>query len=136
MVWFTACWMFAAGRDGMSALSLHRTLGIGSYPMAWAMLYRLRSVLVSPGRERLTGMSSSPRGQLAEERAAWVITWAILASGVQKTRTPAERGLHLDPAGPALRAARRAEASASCSQAVTFTASTSIQDSAVLADSR
>jgi transposase-like protein len=55
-VWFTACWMFATGKDGMSALSLQRALEIGSYPTAWAMLHRLRSVLVRPGRERLSGM--------------------------------------------------------------------------------
>ena len=54
-VWFTACWMFAAQKDGVSALSLQRALEIGSYPTAWAMLHRLRSVLVRPGRERLTG---------------------------------------------------------------------------------
>jgi hypothetical protein len=30
MVWFTACWMFATGKDGMSALSLHWALEIGS----------------------------------------------------------------------------------------------------------
>jgi transposase-like protein len=55
-VWFTACWMFATGKDGLSALSLQRALEIGSYPTAWAMLHRLRSVLVRPGRERLSGM--------------------------------------------------------------------------------
>ncbi len=54
-VWFTACWMFAAQKDGISALSLQRALEIGSYPTAWAMLHRLRSVLVRPGRDRLTG---------------------------------------------------------------------------------
>ena len=54
-VWFTACWMFASGKDGVSALSLQRTLEIGSYATAWAMLHRLRSVLVRPGRDRLTG---------------------------------------------------------------------------------
>ena len=48
--------MFATGKDGMSALGLQRALEIGSYPTAWAMLHRLRSVLVRPGRERLTGM--------------------------------------------------------------------------------
>jgi transposase-like protein len=52
-VWFTACWMFAAHKDGISALSLQRSLEIGSYPTAWAMLHRLRSVLVRPGRDRL-----------------------------------------------------------------------------------
>jgi hypothetical protein len=54
-VWFTACWMFATAKDGVSALTLQRSLGLGSYQTAWAMLHRLRSVLVRPGRERLTG---------------------------------------------------------------------------------
>ena len=54
-VWFTACWLFASGKDGISALSLQRTLEIGSYQTAWALLHRLRSVLVRPGRERLAG---------------------------------------------------------------------------------
>jgi transposase-like protein len=54
-VWFTACWLFASQKDGISALSLQRQLEIGSYQTAWAMLHRLRSVLVRPGRERLRG---------------------------------------------------------------------------------
>jgi transposase-like protein len=54
-VWFAACWHFATGKDGISALSLKRTLEFGSYQTAWAMLHRLRSVLVRPGRDRLTG---------------------------------------------------------------------------------
>ena len=54
-VWFAACWNFACGKDGISALSLKRTLEIGSYQTAWAMLHRLRSVLVRPDRELLRG---------------------------------------------------------------------------------
>jgi len=54
-VWFSACWLFATGKDGISALSLKRTLEIGSYQTAWAMLHRLRSVLVRPRRDRLAG---------------------------------------------------------------------------------
>jgi transposase-like protein len=54
-VWFTACWLFASQKDGISALSLKRLLEIGSYQTAWAMLGRLRSVLVRPERERLRG---------------------------------------------------------------------------------
>jgi len=54
-VWFTACWLFTSGKDGISAQSLQRTLEIGSYQTAWAMLHRLRSVLVRPGRDRLAG---------------------------------------------------------------------------------
>ncbi len=55
-VWFSACWIFATEKRGVSAQSIQRTLGIGSYQTAWAMLHRLRSVLVRPGRERLQGM--------------------------------------------------------------------------------
>jgi hypothetical protein len=54
-VWFAASWLFATQKDGVSALSLKRALKIGSYQTAWAMLHRMRSVLVHPGRERLTG---------------------------------------------------------------------------------
>ena len=55
-VWFAAAWLFATGKDGISALSLKRTLEIGSYQTAWAMLHRLRSVLVRPGRDLLSGL--------------------------------------------------------------------------------
>jgi hypothetical protein len=54
-VWFTACWLFATQKNGVSALSLRRGLEISSYQTAWAMLHRLRSVLVRPGRDRLAG---------------------------------------------------------------------------------
>jgi hypothetical protein len=54
-VWFMAMWLFATQKDGVSAQSLQRTLEIGSYQTAWAMLHRLRSVLIRPGRERLRG---------------------------------------------------------------------------------
>jgi transposase-like protein len=54
-VWFTACWLFATQKDGFSALSLQRSLDIGAYQTAWAMLHRVRSVLVRAGRERLQG---------------------------------------------------------------------------------
>ena len=55
-VWFNACWLFASGKDGISALSLKRTLEISSYQTAWTMLHRLPAVLVRPGRNRLSGM--------------------------------------------------------------------------------
>jgi len=53
--WFTACWLFAAQEDGISALSLQQSLEIGSYQTSWAMLHRLRSVLVRPGQDPLAG---------------------------------------------------------------------------------
>jgi transposase-like protein len=55
-VWFMACWLFTTGKDGISAQSLMRTLEIGSYQTVWHMLHRLRSALVRPSRERLSGV--------------------------------------------------------------------------------
>ena len=55
-VWFHACWLFATAKDGISAQHLQRSLEIGSYQTAWAMLHRLRQVLVRPGRDRLAGV--------------------------------------------------------------------------------
>src|SRR5436305_14817625 len=54
-VWFTACWLFATQKDGVSAQSLQRSLEIGCYPTACAMLHRLRSVPVRPVRDRPSG---------------------------------------------------------------------------------
>ena len=50
-----ACWLSATAKDGISARSLQRFLEIGSYQTTWAMLGRLRSVLVRPGRDWLAG---------------------------------------------------------------------------------
>ena len=55
MVWFSVCWHFATGKDGISALSLKRSLEIGSYQTVWAILHRLRSALIRSDRERLCG---------------------------------------------------------------------------------
>jgi len=69
-VWFTACWLFATQKDGISALSLQRALEIGSYQTAWAMLGRLRSVLVRPGRDRLSGTVAADETYIGGEEAS------------------------------------------------------------------
>ena len=42
-------------KHGVSALGVQRSLGLGSYQTAWAMLHRYRAAMVRPGRERLAG---------------------------------------------------------------------------------
>jgi hypothetical protein len=54
--WLAAVWLASAEENGVSALALQRTLGIGSYETAWAMLHRLRRAMVPPGSERLSGL--------------------------------------------------------------------------------
>ena len=54
-LWFAAAWEMSTRKNGVSALYIQQTLGIGSYQTAWAMLHRLRTVMVLPGRELLRG---------------------------------------------------------------------------------
>jgi len=54
-VWFAAAWYMTSAKNGVSAKTLHRLLGFGSYQTAWTMLHRFRAAMVRPGRDRLTG---------------------------------------------------------------------------------
>ena len=53
-VWFQAIWLVTNQKSGVSALGLHRTLGLSRYETAWAILHKLRRAMVRPGREPLT----------------------------------------------------------------------------------
>lgn len=55
-IWFRAMWYVTSQKNGVSALGLQRSLGLGSYETAWAMLHKLRRAMVRPGRERLYGV--------------------------------------------------------------------------------
>ncbi|NCC30851.1 MAG: hypothetical protein EOM24_02370 [Chloroflexia bacterium] len=67
-VWFDACWLFDTGKDEL-VLTLKRTLDIGSYQTAWAVLHRLRSVLMRPGRDRLRGMVEADETYIGVQEA-------------------------------------------------------------------
>src|SRR5262249_278799 len=54
-VWFTACWLFATQKDGVSAQSLQRSLEIGSYPTAAAVPHPPPSGPGPPGPDPLPG---------------------------------------------------------------------------------
>ena len=55
-VWFTAAWLVATHRNGMSARQLWLQLGLGSYKSAWLLLRKLRAAMVDPDREPLAGL--------------------------------------------------------------------------------
>ena len=54
-VWFEASWCVTSAKNGVSAKTLQRLLGFGSYQTAWTMLHRFRTAMVRPGREQLRG---------------------------------------------------------------------------------
>jgi transposase-like protein len=53
--WFATAWYVTGTKHGVSALSLQRVLGLGSYETAWSLLHKLRRAMVRPGRDRLSG---------------------------------------------------------------------------------
>ena len=53
--WFAAAWQVTNEKPGVSALSLERALGLGSYETAWTLLHKLRRAMVRPERDRLAG---------------------------------------------------------------------------------
>jgi len=54
-LWFRAIWQVTSQKNGASALTVQRTLGLGSYKTAWTWLHKLRRAMVRPGRDRLAG---------------------------------------------------------------------------------
>lgn len=54
-VWFAAAWHMTAAKNGVSAKTLHRILGFGSYATAWAMLHRFRCAISNAGHDMLCG---------------------------------------------------------------------------------
>lgn len=54
-VWFAAAWHMTAAKNGVSAKTLHRLMGFGSYETAWAMLHRFRGAIGHAERTRLSG---------------------------------------------------------------------------------
>jgi len=49
-------WHATNPKNGASALTIKRLLGLGSYQTAWVWLHKLRRAMVRPGRDRLDGV--------------------------------------------------------------------------------
>lgn len=54
-LWFYAIWWITSQKNGVSALSLQRFLGIGSYETSWLLLHKIRSAMVFSDRSLLAG---------------------------------------------------------------------------------
>ena len=52
---FQAMWYIVCQKQGVSALGLQGILGLGSYRTVWSWLHKLRTAMVRPGRDLLSG---------------------------------------------------------------------------------
>ena len=55
-VWFHAMWLLTNQKNGASARSLQRQLGLSRYETTWTVLHKLRRAMMRPGRDRLRGL--------------------------------------------------------------------------------
>jgi hypothetical protein len=55
LAWFRAAWLITSQKNGVSAKSLPRELGLGSYRTAWTLHHKLRKAMVRPDQAKLSG---------------------------------------------------------------------------------
>jgi transposase-like protein len=55
-LWLRAIWLITNQKNGVSAVSLQRQLGLERYETAWVWLHKLRRAMVRPGRDQLSGI--------------------------------------------------------------------------------
>ena len=92
VLWFRAIFEVTASKQGVSAAELQRKLGLGSYQTAWSWLTKIRTAMVRPNREPLSGEveidesyvggpEPGKPGRAAEDKA-------IVAAAVEKRGKP------------------------------------------------
>jgi len=95
--WFRAMWWMTNQKTGLSGLGLQRMLGLGSYRTAWMMLHKLRSTMIRPGRDRLSGivevdeayvggLEEGVRGRQTEKKSLIVVAAQKDGTGIGRIR--------------------------------------------------
>ena len=96
-LWFQAMWWMTTQRNGASALGLQRVLGLKQYQTAWTWLHKLRSAMVRPGRDLLSGtvevdesyvggLEEGLRGRLTETKALIAVAAQEEGRGIGRIR--------------------------------------------------
>jgi transposase-like protein/DNA-directed RNA polymerase subunit RPC12/RpoP len=95
-MWFRAMWHVTNEKTGVSAASLQRALGLGSYQTAWTWLQKLRRAMVRPGRDRLSGeievetliggKEEGVRGRQTHSKMLVVIAAQVRGTGIGRIR--------------------------------------------------
>src|SRR3972149_10849556 len=96
-MWFWAIWYVTSQKNGASAMSVQRLLGLGSYSTAWTWLHKLRRAMVRPGRDRLRGTAEVDGnywggeeegviGRLTEDKALIIVAAEEDGKGIGRIR--------------------------------------------------
>lgn len=97
VLWFRTIWWLTGQKNGASALSIQKIMGLGSYKTAWAWLHKLRRAMITPGRDNLSGIvevdetyiggkKPGKRGRGAEGKSLVIIAVEINGSRIGRVR--------------------------------------------------
>lgn len=96
-LWFQAMWWITTQKNGASALGLQQVLGLKQYQTAWTWLHKLRSAMVRPGRDLLSGrvevdesylggLEEGLRGRKTETKALIIVAAQEDGRGIGRIR--------------------------------------------------
>jgi transposase-like protein len=96
-LWYRVIWSLIINKNGISAVSVQRMMGFGSYQTAWTWLHKLRMLTILPDREKLKGTvevdetflgwkSEGKRGRGAEGKILVEIAVEIFEKGTGRVR--------------------------------------------------
>src|SRR5436190_6977204 len=110
--WFAAAWYATGTKHGVSALSLQRVLGLGSYETTWALLHKLRRARSGPAATGLSARSRSTKptsaaspgkhGRGAEKKTPVLIAVEKRGAGMGRVRFAAISDTSADSLLPAI----------------------------------
>jgi len=90
-LWFRALWYVVNQKNGVSAMGLQRILGIPRYDTVWIWLHKIRTAMVRPGRDRLSGTVEVDETYIGGKRPGKggavqrVSRWSLLQSKIKTT---------------------------------------------------
>ena len=89
VLWFRAIWWLTGQKNGASALGIKRVMGLGSYKTSWAWLHKLRRAMVTPGRDKLSGVIEIDEtligGEQPGKRGRGAVGKSLVAIAVETT---------------------------------------------------
>jgi len=96
-LWFRAIWWLTGQKNGASALTIQKIMGLGSYKTAWTWLQKLRRAMVSPERDNLSrivevdetyigGQRPGKRGRGSEGKSFVLVAAEINDSNIGRIR--------------------------------------------------
>ncbi len=85
-IWFQAIWWLTSQKNGASAQTLQRVLGMSGHEPAWLMLHKLRVAMIRPSRNRLAGQVEVDEAYLGGEGNKQLVGVAVEIKGTGSGR--------------------------------------------------